>query len=216
MLISGRGSNLRAIAAQAAPAPCRSTIRAVISDRADAAGLAWAARRRLRDGRAVAARLSRTAPRSTARWPTQIDALRAGLVVLAGFMRILGDEFVDRFAGRLLNIHPSLLPAYRGLHTHRRVLEAGDRCTAPACISSRANSTAARWSCRHGCRCGTTTTRPALSARVLAEEHRIYPECIGWFAPRPAAVARRRRAARRPAARWPRWCARLAGCRGMR
>jgi len=105
-----------------------------------------------------------------------------GLVVLAGFMRILDPTFVDRFAGRLLNIHPSLLPRHRGLHTHRRVLEAGEP--------------------EHGASVHFVTreldggpvviqaaipVRPGddeatLAARVLAQEHRIYPQCIGWFA----------------------------------
>ena len=80
--------------------------------------------------------------------------------------------------------------------------------TAPACTSSRANSTAARWSYRHGSPSGTTTTRPALAARVLAEEHRIYPECIGWFAAGRLQLRDGAVHARRPAAAAPRWCAR--------
>jgi phosphoribosylglycinamide formyltransferase-1 len=104
------------------------------------------------------------------------------LVVLAGFMRVLGTDFVHEYSGRLLNIHPSLLPAYRGLHTHARVLAAGDR--------------------EHGCSVHFVTgeldagpvvllarvpvvpgdTEASLSARVQAQEHRIYPMVIGWIA----------------------------------
>lgn len=111
----------------------------------------------------------------------EIDRLKPDLVVLAGFMRILTDAFVDRYHGRLLNIHPSLLPAFPGLHTHRRALEAGARI--------------------HGCTVHFATpaldrgpiviqaavpvlpgdTEEQLAARVLTEEHRIYPQAVRWF-----------------------------------
>lgn len=124
ILISGRGSNMEAIveacAAQAWPA----RIAAVISNRADAAGLDYAATR----GIATAAVEHRTyADREgfDAALAQAIDAHAPDVVVLAGFMRILTAGFVQRYAGRLLNIHPSLLPAFTGLHTHRRAIEAG-------------------------------------------------------------------------------------------
>ena len=181
VLISGTGSNLRAIAGRSAAGTLPVEIRAVVSDRADATGLAWAAGA----GIQTVALSPREFPDRVAfdrALATAVDRFEPGLVVLAGFMRILGDEFVDRFAGRLVNIHPSLLPKYRGLHTHRRALEAGDR--------------------EHGASVHFVTREldggpvilqaripvlddddeASLATRVLAEEHRIYPECIGWFA----------------------------------
>jgi phosphoribosylglycinamide formyltransferase-1 len=181
VLVSGTGSNLRAIAAQAEAGALPVEIRAVISDRPDAPGLAWAAGHGIR----TVALLPRDYPDRPAFDRALADTVAGfapGLVVLAGFMRILGDEFVDRYAGRLLNIHPSLLPKYRGLHTHRRALEAGDRVHGasvhfvtreldggPVVIQSRVPV-------RDG------DDEGSLAARVLEVEHRIYPECIGWFA----------------------------------
>jgi phosphoribosylglycinamide formyltransferase-1 len=181
VLVSGTGSNLRAIAAQAEAGALPVEIRAVISDRPDAPGLAWAAGHGIR----TVALLPRDYPDRAAFDRALADTVAGfapGLVVLAGFMRILGDEFVDRYAGRLLNIHPSLLPKYRGLHTHRRALEAGDRVHGasvhfvtreldggPVVIQSRVPV-------RDG------DDEGSLAARVLEVEHRIYPECIGWFA----------------------------------
>lgn len=181
VLISGVGSNLRVIADHARTGAVPIDIRAVISDRPQAPGLEWAARAGL------PVRVVRPADhpdraaydRALARC---IDDYRPGLVVLAGFMRILGEEFVDRYAGRILNIHPSLLPRYRGLHTHRRALEAGDRVHGasvhfvtreldggPVVLQARVPVHA-------------DDDEAALARRVLTQEHRIYPECIGWYA----------------------------------
>ncbi len=96
-------------------------------------------------------------------------------------MRILGAEFVQRYEGRMLNIHPSLLPAYPGTDTHRRALADGARDTAAPCISSRPTSTADRSSRRPKCRCCPATTPASLAARVLEQEHRLLPEVVGWF-----------------------------------
>jgi phosphoribosylglycinamide formyltransferase-1 len=97
-------------------------------------------------------------------------------------MRILGTEFVDRFAGRLVNIHPSLLPKYRGLHTHRRALEAGDREHGASVhfVTAELDGGPVVLQARVPVRDGDDEA--TLAARVLTEEHRIYPECIGWFA----------------------------------
>jgi phosphoribosylglycinamide formyltransferase-1 len=181
VLISGTGSNLRAIAAQAAAGALPVTIRAVVSDRAEAAGLAWA-----RDAGLTTVELSprdfpdrRTYDRALA---DTVAGFEPGLVVLAGFMRILGPEFVNRFAGRLVNIHPSLLPAYRGLHTHRRVLEAGDPVHGASVhfVTLELDGGPVVLQVRVPVRDDDDVA--TLSARVLAEEHRIYPECIRWFA----------------------------------
>ena len=181
VLISGTGSNLRAIAEQARSGELPVEIRAVISDRPDAAGLAWAATA----GIATLALLPRDFPDRAAFDRALVDAVQRyepGLVVLAGFMRILGAEFVDRFAGRLVNIHPSLLPKYRGLHTHRRALEAGEREHGASVhfVTRELDGGPVVIQARVPIR--NDDDEASLAARVLAEEHRIYPECIGWFA----------------------------------
>jgi phosphoribosylglycinamide formyltransferase-1 len=181
VLVSGRGSNLRAIDTQIATGELPARILAVLSDREDAAALAWAAERGLATG-AVPQRQYADRAAFDAALGNVIAGYAPALVVLAGFMRILGSPLVERFAGRMLNIHPSLLPKYPGLHTHRRVLEAGDA--------------------EHGASVHFVTTEldggpvvlqarvpvlpgddeAMLAQRVLVQEHRIYPLAIRWFA----------------------------------
>ena len=181
VLISGTGSNLRAIAARAAAATLPVEIRAVVSDKPESKGLAWAAAQ----GIATVALPARDYPDRAAFDRALADTVAGfapGLVVLAGFMRILGDEFVDRFAGRLVNIHPSLLPKYRGLHTHRRALEAGDHEHGASVhfVTRELDGGPVVLQARVPVRDGDDES--TLAAKVLAEEHLIYPECIGWFA----------------------------------
>ena len=177
LLISGRGSNMRALV----EASTGVEMRAVISNRPDAKGLEWATHQGLAaeivdhtgfpNREAFDAALARA-----------IDAYGADLVLLAGFMRILTDGFIARYARRLVNIHPSLLPAFPGLHTHRRALEAGVKV--------------------HGATVHLVTpalddgpiitqgvvpvladdTEESLAARVLDVEHRIYPQAVRWLA----------------------------------
>jgi phosphoribosylglycinamide formyltransferase-1 len=181
VLISGRGSNMLAIERATRDGRIDGRIAIVISDRADAAGLVEAQRRGLAtevlpprpdaDRAAYGNELSRL-----------VERAGAGLVVLAGFMRILDDGFVQRCEGRLLNIHPSLLPAHRGLHTHRRVLEARDPfhgCTVHFVVEELDAGPAVIQ--------GRLAVRPgddedSLSARVQRLEHIIYPRAVGWFA----------------------------------
>jgi phosphoribosylglycinamide formyltransferase-1 len=181
VLVSGAGSNLRVIAERAADGTLPVEIRAVISDKPDAPGLAWAAGRGIT---AVALPPGDFPDRATfdRALADRVAGFAPGLVVLAGFMRILGDEFVDRFAGRLVNIHPSLLPKYRGLHTHRRALEAGDREHGASVhfVTRELDGGPVVLQARVPVR--DDDDERTLAARVLAEEHRIYPECIGWFA----------------------------------
>ncbi len=120
ILISGRGSNMRAIAEAGLPV----RISAVISNRPEAAGLAYAAERGITTAVIEHTRYASREAFDEA-LAARIDGYAPDLVILAGFMRILGDGFVRRFDGRLMNIHPSLLPAFPGLHTHRRALEQG-------------------------------------------------------------------------------------------
>jgi phosphoribosylglycinamide formyltransferase-1 len=181
VLISGNGSNLRTIVAHARSGALPVDVRAVISDKADAPGLAWAADA----GLTTVALPPRDFPDRAAfdlALADKVAQFDPALVVLAGFMRILGAEFVDRFAGRLLNIHPSLLPRYRGLHTHRRALAAGDRVHGASVhfVTRELDGGPVVLQAEVPVRADDDET--TLAARVLAAEHRIYPECIGWFA----------------------------------
>ena len=181
VLVSGRGSNLKAIAAQADAGALPIRIEAVVSDRADAGALDWA-----RDKGIPAAVLS---PRDFADREAYgralgdlVEGYAPQLVVLAGFMRILSDEFVLRFSGRMLNIHPSLLPRYPGLHTHRRALEAGDpeHGASVHFVTPELDGGPVVLQARVPVLPGDD--EDTLAARVLREEHVIYPRCVGWFA----------------------------------
>lgn len=179
-LISGRGSNLQALIDASQHNELGAELAAVISNRPGAPGLERARQAGIE-----------TVTLDHSRYPDRdgfdqalretIDSFDPHLVVLAGFMRILGDTFVEHYAGRMFNIHPSLLPKYRGLHTHQRALEAGDT--------------------RHGCSVHFVTNEldggpvivqaevpvhagddaDTLAARVLIQEHRIYPLAVRWF-----------------------------------
>ncbi len=181
VLISGSGSNLQALIDSAAQGDNPARIAAVISNRADAYGLVRAQNAGIAtevldhkqfDGREA----------FDAAMMQAIDAHQPDLVVLAGFMRILTPGFVQHYSGRLLNIHPSLLPRYKGLHTHQRALDAGDA--------------------EHGCSVHFVTeeldggplvvqavlpvmaddTAESLASRVHQQEHQIYPLAVRWFA----------------------------------
>ena len=124
ILISGRGSNMEAIVQRCAAEGWPARVDAVISNRADAAGLRFAAAHGIATA-VVEHRAFATREAFDDALAAAIDAHAPDLVVLAGFMRILGERFVRRYEGRLLNIHPSLLPLFAGLHTHQRALDAG-------------------------------------------------------------------------------------------
>jgi phosphoribosylglycinamide formyltransferase-1 len=181
VLISGRGSNLRAIAESARAGDLPVDIRAVVSDRPEAAGLDWA-----RDMGLHCVALPPAGFPDRERYDEALAALVAGfepgLVVLAGFMRILGPAFVDRFAGRMLNIHPSLLPRHRGLKTHRKVLEAGEREHGASVhfVTRELDGGPVVLQARVPVR--DSDDEASLAARVLKQEHRIYPRAVGWFA----------------------------------
>lgn len=176
ILISGRGSNMRALIDAELPA----TVAAVISNRADAQGLEYAASRGIPtvvvEHRDYPSREAFDAALSAA-----IDRFHPALVVLAGFLRVLTTNFVEHYEGRMINIHPSLLPAFPGLHTHRRALESH--------------------ATRHGCSVHFVTPEldhgpiiaqaevpvlpdddeDTLAARVLQQEHVIYPQAVRDF-----------------------------------
>ena len=181
ILISGRGSNMESLLDAVAAGSLNVRVAAVLSNRPDAKGLQTATAKdvptRIVDHRNFAGREAFDAAMIEA-----IDAFSPDLVVLAGFMRILTDGFVQHYAGRLINIHPSLLPAFPGLHTHRRALEEGVRV--------------------HGCTVHFVTPEldhgpiivqaavpvldgddeVRLATRVLEQEHQIYPLAVSWFA----------------------------------
>ncbi len=181
VLISGAGSNLKAIAERARDGTIPVEIRAVISDRAAAAGLAWAAANGLETAVVPAGEFADREAFDAA-LAACIDRYAPRLVALAGFMRVLGAGFVDRYLGRMLNIHPSLLPRHRGLHTHRRALEAGDRVHGASVHFVTTELDGGPVVLQARVPVHESDDEAALASRVLAQEHRIYPECIGWFA----------------------------------
>ncbi|PFH28430.1 MULTISPECIES: phosphoribosylglycinamide formyltransferase [Burkholderia] len=180
ILISGRGSNMEAIVRACAQERWPAEIAAVIANRPDAAGLAFAASHGVAtavvDHRSFDGRDSFDAALAA-----EIDRFAPDLVVLAGFMRILTPDFVRRYEGRLLNIHPSLLPSFKGIHTHQQALDAGvalhgasvhfvipeldsGAIVAQGAVPVRAGDDAA-----------------ALAQRVLTVEHVLYPRAVRWF-----------------------------------
>ena len=176
ILISGRGSNMEAIVGAGLPAK----IAAVVSNRADAAGLRFAAQSGIPEQVVDEREFSSRGAFDTA-LEAAIERHSPDLVALAGFMRVLGGDFVRHYSGRMVNIHPSLLLAFPGLHTHRRALQEGVKL--------------------HGCTVHFVTpqvdhgpiiaqaavpvhagdTERTLAARVLHQEHRVYPLAIRWF-----------------------------------
>ena len=177
ILISGRGSNMEAIV-RAGISGAR--IVAVVSHRADAAGLAFAAGQGIAtavvDHAAYASRAGFDAALKAA-----IDAYAPDLVVLAGFMRVLGEDFVRHYAGRLLNIHPSLLPSFPGLHTHRRALAAGVRVHGASVHYVTPELDGGPIVIQAVVPVLPGDDEETLARRVLAEEHRIYPQAVRWF-----------------------------------
>lgn len=177
ILISGRGSNMQALVEAAIP---NARIAAVLSNNAAAAGLQWAAER----GIATAALNHRDyADRAAfdAAMMAAIDAYQPDLVVLAGFMRILTPEFCHHYQGRLINIHPSLLPAFTGLDTHRRALDEGCRvagCTVHFVTAELDNGPVIAQGVVPVLDGDTADT---LAARVLRVEHRVLPQAVADF-----------------------------------
>lgn len=177
ILISGRGSNMEAIVRARLPG---TRVAAVISNRPHAAGLAFAREHgiptEIVDHTAFSDR-----PTFDAELARRIDGYAPHAVVLAGFMRVLTDDFVSHYTGRLLNIHPSLLPAFPGLHTHRRALEAGVQVH-----GATVHFVTPALDCGPVVIQAVVPVLPgddedSLAARVLAREHRIYPQALRWF-----------------------------------
>lgn len=180
VLISGRGSNLLAIHAACQRGTLDADIVLVASDRAapgiDAARAAGLPAEIL-DARQFADRAAHDAAMQA-----RIDAARPDIVVLAGYMRILTSAFVAHYAGRLLNIHPSLLPRHKGLHTHRRALEAGDAEHGASVHYVTAELDGGPVVLQAQVPVLPGDTEATLSARVQAREHSIYPKVLQWIA----------------------------------
>ena len=179
ILISGRGSNLQAIVQASLAEQWRARVVGVISNRPAAQGLAWAASQGI-DTAALDHHQHPSREAFDDALARAIDAWAPDLVVLAGFMRILGDAFVGRYAGRLVNIHPSLLPAFPGLQTHQRAIAAG-------CKLAGATVHFVTPALDHGpiilqavVPVLPDDSAETLSARVLAAEHVIYPRAVRW------------------------------------
>ncbi|MES2261963.1 MAG: phosphoribosylglycinamide formyltransferase [Pseudomonadota bacterium] len=180
ILISGRGSNMEAVvrAAQAEQWPAR--IAAVISNRADAAGLLFAAEHGIATA-VVANKEYASRAEFDAALQGVIDGFAPDLVVLAGFMRILTPAFVEHYAGRMLNIHPSLLPHFPGLHTHEQALASGmsEHGATVHFVTAELDHGPMVDQARVPILPGDTAA--TLSARVLVQEHQLYPRAIRWF-----------------------------------
>ena len=181
VLISGNGSNLQAIIDKIATDNIPAQVVAVISNKTDAYGLT-----RARNAGIATETINHANHEDRDAFDKAlqiiIDAYQADLVVLAGFMRILSDEFVNHYAGRMVNIHPSLLPKYQGLHTHRRVLEAGDKEHGASVHFVTPELDSGPVILQAKVTVDDNDTEESLAQRVHQVEHIIYPEVIKWFA----------------------------------
>ncbi len=180
ILISGRGSNMEAIVRACVDEAWPAQVLAVLSNRADAQGLDFAREH----GIATAvvdhkAFVSREA--FDAELARTIDAFEADVVVLAGFMRILTDRFVARYEGRMVNVHPSLLPAFTGLNTHRRAIEAGCKLAGATVHFVTPTLDFGPIIAQAVVPVLAGDTPEALEARVLEREHVMYPRAVGWL-----------------------------------
>jgi phosphoribosylglycinamide formyltransferase-1 len=177
ILISGRGSNMKSIVAAVESGELPVNVAAVISNRPDAAGLAFAQEKNIATT-VIDHTLFDSREAFDQALVKQIDTFSPDLVILAGFMRILTSEFVEHYAGKLVNIHPSLLPKFKGLHTHQRAIEAGEKehgasvhivtpelDDGPVVLQARVPVL-------------ESDTADTLAARVLEQEHTLYPAAI--------------------------------------
>ncbi|MDY0746137.1 phosphoribosylglycinamide formyltransferase [Paucibacter sp. R3-3] len=180
ILVSGRGSNMEAIVKACAAEAWPARIAAVVSNRPSAEGLTFAQEHGIATA-VVDHQAFESREAFDAELQRTIDGYAPDLLVLAGFMRILTPGFTAHYAGRMLNIHPSLLPAFTGLHTHRRALEAG-------CKLAGATVHFVTAELDHGAIVAQAVVpvlpgddEASLSARILKLEHRMYPSAVRWF-----------------------------------
>jgi formyltetrahydrofolate-dependent phosphoribosylglycinamide formyltransferase len=182
ILLSGRGSNMMALVNASRAADCPYAIALVASDKPDAPGIAWAREQ----GLPTFVQSAKGMPKAD--YEAAIDAAlrEAGVevIALAGYMRLLSDAFVARWRGRIINIHPSLLPKYKGLDTHARALAAGDSEAGASVhiVTEELDGGAVLGQARVPILPGDTAD--TLAERVLAEEHRLYPDVLAAFCAR--------------------------------
>ena len=177
ILISGRGSNMEAILNAGLPL----AVKAVISNRPEATGLLFAAQRGVATC-VVDHQAHPTRPTFEAALMAAIDAFAPDYIVLAGFMRVLTEQFVGRYAKRIINIHPSLLPAFPGLHTHRQALAAGVKIHGATVHFVTPRLDHGPIIIQAAVPVLPTDDEATLARRVLTQEHRIYPQALGWLA----------------------------------
>lgn len=181
ILISGRGSNMQAIVeAHEAGQLAGGQIAAVVSNRPQAAGLAWAAARGIATAVVDHTTFADRETFDTALADT-LNRFNPDLVVLAGFMRILTAGFTQRFAGRMMNIHPSLLPAFTGLHTHERAIATGCKLAGATVHFVTAELDHGPIIAQGCVPIITGDTADTVAARVLKIEHQLYPQAVRWF-----------------------------------
>lgn len=180
ILISGRGSNMEAIIRACAQERWPAEVAAVIANRPDAAGLAIAASHGIAtavvDHRSFDGRDSFDAALAA-----EIDRFAPDLVILSGFMRILSPAFVERYEGRMLNIHPSLLPSFKGVHTHQQALDAGVALHGATVHFVIPELDSGAIVAQAAVQVRTGDDAAALARRVLAAEHVLYPRAVRWF-----------------------------------
>ena len=178
ILISGRGSNMQALVEQADGY----RVVLVASDRADAAGLAWAHEQGLATFALSPKGIGKAAYEASL--DNALRAAGAGTIALAGYMRLLSDEFVARWRGRIINIHPSLLPRYKGLDTHQRAIAAGDAVAGCSVHLVTEELDGGEVLGQAEVSIQPDDTAETLAARVLVAEHRLYPHVLAGFVAR--------------------------------
>jgi phosphoribosylglycinamide formyltransferase 1 len=182
VLISGRGSNMAALLAAAQDPAYPAEIALVLSNRADAAGLAHAAARGVPTAVVESRAFRGDRPGFEAAMEAEIARHGARIIALAGFMRVLTEGFVGRWEGRMINVHPSLLPAFPGLETHERALAAGVRLHGSTVHLVTAGVDEGPILAQAAVPVLPGDDAASLAARVLEQEHRIYPAALGWLA----------------------------------
>jgi len=180
ILISGRGSNMQAVVDACIAQKWPAQIAAVISNKADASGLAYAERQGIATAVVVSKEFSQREAFDAA-LQQKIDEFAPDLVVLAGFMRILTPAFVNHYAGRMLNIHPSLLPSFVGLATHRQALDAGVKLHGATVHFVTAELDHGPIVAQAAVAVHDDDTENSLAQRVLEQEHIIYPRAVRQF-----------------------------------